>query len=159
MICEMTAARAELISRWTYPGEYALYNFLKGAETLRELLDGSYFARLDDAGALTGYFCFGASARIPAEGDAYAADLLDVGLGMRPDLCGKGGGAAFVGEGLAFARTRFGAESFRLTVAAFNLRAIRAYERAGFSVEQDIVHRMTGKVFSIMTSIKGGRPL
>jgi RimJ/RimL family protein N-acetyltransferase len=147
----MTAAYAELISGWTYPGEYALYSFTEGAETLRELLDGSYFARLDEAGELTGYFCFGASARVLAEGDAYAADLLDVGLGMRPDLCGRGGGVAFVKEGLAFGRARFGAESFRLTVAAFNLRAIRAYEKAGFSVERGITHRGTGMAFSVMT--------
>ncbi len=151
MICEMTAAYAERIAEWTYPGEYAFYSFSKGAETLRELLNGSYFARLDEAGELTGYFCYGGSARIPTEGDAYAADLLDVGLGMRPDLCGKGGGAAFVGEGLAFARTRFGAAGFRLTVAAFNVRAIRAYEKAGFAMKEEIAHRRSGMAFCVMT--------
>jgi len=61
----MTAAHAERIAGWTYPGEYAVYSFARDEETVRELLDGSYFARLAGGGELTGYYCFGASARIP----------------------------------------------------------------------------------------------
>lgn len=153
MIAPMTAAHAEDIAGWTYPGEYAVYSFTRGEETLRELLCGSYFVRLSEGGELTGYFCFGASARIPAvEEGAYGADLLDVGLGMRPDLCGKGGGAAFLAEGLDFARSRFGAAKFRLTVAAFNRRAIRAYEKAGFAIERKITHRKSGAAFYVMTA-------
>ena len=161
MIVPMTTAHAVEIAGWTYPGEYAIYSFTRDEETLRELLDGSYFTRLSDDGELTGYYCFGASARIPAaEEDAYVADLLDVGLGMRPDLCGKGGGAAFLAEGLDFARTRFGVADFRLTVAAFNLRAIRAYEKAGFLAACKITHRTTGMKFRVMTCANAmdGRP-
>ncbi len=148
----MTPEVATRIAAWTYPGVYAFYNFTQDAETMRELLDGSYFACFDEAGALTGFFCFGASARILAEEtDVYAQDMLDVGLGMRPNLCGKGGGAAFVKEGLAFAYATFGAAHVRLTVAAFNLRAIRAYEKAGFAVARGIVQRGTGTAFWVMT--------
>ncbi len=147
----MTAAHAEEIAGWTYPGEYAIYSFTRDDETIRELLDGSYFACLSEDGELTGYYCFGASARIPtADEDVYAEDALDVGLGMRPALCGRGGGAAFLTDGLEFARAKFGATRFRLTVAAFNLRAIRAYEKAGFAAQEEIAHRRTGTAFLVM---------
>jgi RimJ/RimL family protein N-acetyltransferase len=147
----MTAACADRIAGWTYPGQYAIYSFSHNDETIRELLDGSYFARLDADGEPEGYYCFGASARIPtADEDAYAAEALDVGLGMRPDLCGKGGGAAFLADGLEFARATFGAARFRLTVAAFNVRAIRAYEKAGFAVEKRIMHKKSGMAFLVM---------
>ena len=57
---------------------------------------------------------------------------LDVGLGMRPDLTGRGLGEEFVHAGLRFARETYSPPAFRLTVATFNQRAIRVYERAGF---------------------------
>ena len=51
---------------------------------------------------------------------------------MRPDLTERGLGAEFLRAGLRFAREVYSPPAFRLTVAAFNRRAIRAYERAGF---------------------------
>lgn len=151
MICVMSAAYAQRIAGWIYPGAYAIYSFPGDDEAIRELMDASYFVRLDKTGELTGYYCFGSSARIPTvEEGVYDAHLLDIGLGMRPDLCGQGGGTAFVMEGLRFGRAKFGALGFRLTVAAFNLRAIRTYEKAGFAVEKKIVHGESGMDFFVM---------
>jgi ribosomal-protein-alanine N-acetyltransferase len=57
---------------------------------------------------------------------------LDVGLGMRPDLTGRGLGAEFVLAVLRFSKDDYSPPTFRLTVAAFSLRAVRMYERVGF---------------------------
>lgn len=129
----MTEKDAQTIAAWAYPPPYDLYALSAG--DVRELLDGGYYAALDAEGTLLGFFCFGAPARVPAgipSGAYDDASLLDIGLGLSPGLCGQGLGLAFLLEGLAFALKTFAPAGFRLTVAAFNLRAAKVYERAGF---------------------------
>jgi len=60
---------------------------------------------------------------------------VEVGLGLRPDLTGKGPGAGFVLSGRAFARAaraRFSPQRFTPSGTTFDERAIGAYERVGF---------------------------
>jgi [ribosomal protein S18]-alanine N-acetyltransferase len=59
-------------------------------------------------------------------------DSVFFGLGLRPDLTGRGLGLEFVQRGLRFARRRYGLKKIVLDVAVFNQRAITVYERAGF---------------------------
>src|ERR671920_1320993 len=95
----------------------------------------SYHSVCDERGVLTGYFCFGEDAQVASGrrlGVYKVEPALDVGLGMSPDLTGSGLGEEFVHAGLRFARETYSPPAFRLTVAAFNHRAIRVYERAGF---------------------------
>jgi ribosomal-protein-alanine N-acetyltransferase len=94
-----------------------------------------YYSVYDERGDLAGYFCFGEDARVAAGrrlGVYEREDALDVGLGMRPDLTGRGLGEEFVHAGLRVARETYSPKAFRLTVAIFNRRAIRVYEKAGF---------------------------
>ena len=115
----ITRADAEEISGWRYPEPYSTYDGNPSA--VPGLLDPryNYHAVFDDAGELVGYFCFGADATIP-EGR--------LGLG-------------FVLAGLRFAREKFSPAAFRLTVAAFNRRAVAAYEKAGFELVQEFGDR------------------
>ena len=76
---------------------------------------------LTEDGAIAGFYFF-----------VERGDAIFYGLGLRPDLTGRGLGLAFVTAGLDFARERFGASRFVLDVAEFNERAIHVYERAGF---------------------------
>jgi len=152
MIVPMTTEYAKQISGWTYGNEYALYSFESGNDTIAELMNSEYYAACDAAGELYGYFCFGASARIATvEAEAYAPDMCDFGLGMKPELCGKGLGYSFVRSGMDFAVNTLKADQIRLTVAAFNTRAIRVYERIGFKPASSVTHRISGKPFMIMT--------
>jgi RimJ/RimL family protein N-acetyltransferase len=147
----MSADYAHQISEWKYEKEYSIYSFQQDDDTMKELMNGDYFAYLDRCNDLSGYFCFGKSARIPAvEEGAYESEMLDIGLGMKPALCGKGFGCAFVKSGLDFAQSSFGIDRIRLTVAGFNTRAIRVYERIGFQPVSSVTHRKTLQIFRVM---------
>jgi RimJ/RimL family protein N-acetyltransferase len=131
----ITRCDARAISRWRYEGPYSIYN--GDPASVDSLLQPRlhYHSVFDESGDLVGYFCFGEDARVAAGRrlGVYAREpALDVGLGMRPDLTGRGLGEEFVHAGLRFARETYSPQAFRLTVASFNRRAIRAYERAGF---------------------------
>ena len=132
----MDEADAQAMQTWRYEGEYAVYSFADGDDPA-ELLDrrSPYYAARDERGELVGFFCFGTSAAISgsAAPGIYGEDgSVLIGLGLRPDLTGKGIGLAFVQAGLAFGRAQFTPTAFRLFVMTFNQRAIRVYERAGF---------------------------
>lgn len=102
-----------------------------------------YHAVHYECGELVGYFCFGEDARVPAGAGLYANGPLDVGFGMRPDLVGRGLGQEFVEAGLEFAFEVYSPESFRMTVAAFNRRAVRVYEDLGFIVLAEFGRRVS----------------
>ncbi len=149
-IVPMTPALAEELAAWEYPGEYAIYNWQEG-EPLDEMLDGSTYGVLNIAGELIGFYQFGQGAQIPtAEELSYPEGPLDMGLGLRPDLCGAGLGKPFVQAGMKFAKTKLQADMFRLTVAAFNRRAQKVYSSCGFVTERTVTHGITGEGFLVM---------
>jgi [ribosomal protein S18]-alanine N-acetyltransferase len=134
----MSERQAHAVAGWHYDPPYDFYDWEADEEDLAELLDparreGRYFAVTDDRGDLVGFAAFS------TEGDAG-----EVGLGLRPDLTGRGLGLSFLLSSLEFARGRYAPARFRLAVAAFNQRAIRVYERAGFRRGESYPHRTNG---------------
>jgi ribosomal-protein-alanine N-acetyltransferase len=131
----ITPRDAHAISRWRYDGPYSIYD--GDPTSVDALLEARllYHSVYDERGDLAGYFCYGEDARVSTGrrlGVYERERALDIGLGMRPDLTGRGLGEEFVHAGLHFAREAYSPPAFRLTVATFNRRAIRVYERAGF---------------------------
>ena len=130
----ITRGDAQAISRWRYGEPYSIYDGdPKSADSLLEPRF-HYHSVYDEHDELAGYFCFGEDARVPAGRrlGVYEEPALDIGLGMRPDLAGLGLGEEFVRAGLRFAKETYSPSAFRMTVAVFNRRAIRVYERVGF---------------------------
>lgn len=122
----MQEQEARANARWHYPGPCSFYDMEQDPEDLEEFLNpeswpGRTYAVLNERGELVGFFT------LKEEGNT-----VEIGLGLRPDLTGKGMGLAFVRAGLDFARRHFSPQRFSLAVATFNQRAIRVYERAGF---------------------------
>jgi [ribosomal protein S18]-alanine N-acetyltransferase len=131
----MSDEQARAVVAWRYEAPYDFYDVANDPEGLEELLgpperrEGYYAVLSDDE--LVGFFCYGPGGRL--QGFDYPDDgSVDVGLGLRPDLTGRGRGLGFVRAGLEFGRRSFSPAGFRLFVATFNERAIRVYERAGF---------------------------
>lgn len=140
----MNAADAHTVCSWHYDGPYSVYNMGYDPDEFNveeEMLDrrSPHYSVRDEQGELVGFFSFGSSAEMwdNREPHLYTPGMkekvISVGLGMRPDLTGKGLGLAFVNAGLAFARREFAPAYVRLYVMPFNERAIRVYERAGFA--------------------------
>ncbi|KZE37256.1 hypothetical protein AV656_11855 [Bhargavaea cecembensis] len=127
----MSEREAQEITEWAYPPPYDLYNL--NGEGADELM--GYQAVFED-NRLIGFFCTGAEARVPAgygagaypEGD----EIIDIGLGMKPERTGQGKGPEFFKLILDHLRLTRSPLAFRLTVADFNKRAIRLYRKAGF---------------------------
>lgn len=132
----ITPGIARRIAAWRYDPPYDMYD-MAGPDDLTELLNGQYAAVTDDTGEVVGFCCFGASAQVPAGRPVGAYEdlsrsIVDVGLGMRPDLTGRGLGGAFFAFVLEELEARRPGCAARLTVAAFNRRAIRLYRGFGF---------------------------
>jgi [ribosomal protein S18]-alanine N-acetyltransferase len=103
---------------WRYDPPYDFYD----GDGLPVKNPEFFFAVRDDEGALIGFYFF-----------APCGDALFFGLGLRPDLTGRGLGEQFMLTGLKFARSIYGHRCVVLDVAAFNERAIRLYRRVGFT--------------------------
>ena len=105
------------IGRWRYDPPYDFYD----GDADPVLNPERFYEALGEDGALVGFLYF------EEKGNA-----LEIGLGLRPELTGRGRGLEFFLAGLEFGRERFRPERMILNVAAFNERAISVYERAGF---------------------------
>ena len=126
----MTESHATEILNWQYPPPYDMYNQEVTQAGIEEHLNQSYKAIVDQNNNLIGFYCTGQPAQVPKghEFNVYEKSCLDLGLGMKPELTGKGLGREF----LAFILAELDVDSLRLTVAKFNQRAIRLYEAFEF---------------------------
>lgn len=145
----MTGPDALLVAGWRYPGEFAFYDADADADDLAELLNPEewgrrYFAVDDDGPDLVGLFVFKMSDH-----------LAEIGLGLRPDLTGKGLGLQFLRAGMRYASEHLGAQSFTLSVAAFNRRAISVYQRAGFEEVEQFDHATNGGIHPFVRMSRG----
>ena len=114
------------IATWRYEFPYEWYDTSSDPRRVQLLVDpqrreGMRAIVDDDSEELVGFFNF------VREGDE-----IRVGLGMRPDLTGRGLAQPFIEAGLDYARAEWRPKRFRLWVARWNERALRAYRRAGF---------------------------
>lgn len=139
-INKMDNASAREISNWKYEHPYSMYSMDGSEECINELLDGSYYVVNNAKLEIIGFYCFGQSAQVPAgirSGVYENKNFIDIGLGMNPDVCGKGKGYDFISRQIKFAESLFGTYRLRLTVAEFNKRAISVYTKAGFKQVKD----------------------
>jgi [ribosomal protein S18]-alanine N-acetyltransferase len=144
-----TAVDADAIATWRYPGEYSFYDADADPDDLAELLDPAEWGRRYFAAdelvehTLAGFLVVKLTGRVA-----------EIGLGLRPDLTGRGLGESFLCTCLHFASVALGADSYTLAVAAFNRRAITVYERAGFREVDQFEHFTNGGLHSFIRMAK-----
>lgn len=143
---------ARTVINWQYEPPYDIYNLDSSdpEATLRYLLDpqNAFYGVYGPAGLLEAFCSFGPDGQVP--GGDYSPAALDIGLGVRPDLTGQGHGAEYVNAAIDFAYRTYRPDRLRVTIAAFNTRARRVWERAGFQVIQIFHGQWTDIDFFIM---------
>ena len=117
LVEQMSTEEFADLASWRYEPPYDFYD----GDVDPVLNPERFFAVRDESGALVGHYYF-----------EQKDDVLEYGIGLRPELTGQGLGLDVFLAGLDFARERFAPRTITLAVAAFNARAIRVYERAGF---------------------------
>lgn len=145
MFQEMTQEQAQDIAEnWRYEGEYSFYDMDADPEDLAEFLDpekrGDNYFMIFQGNEAVGFYSFGQTDR----------ETVDIGLGMKPDLTGRGQGAAFLKAGLDFAKSNYHPQKITLSVAAFNKRAIKVYEKLGFKEVESFVQATNGGHFDFV---------
>ena len=148
----MNKANARAILYWRYDPPYDLYNSDPdhAEEDVRVLLDPqyAYHTLTDKRGDLVAYCCFGPDAQVP--GVDYGLNALDIGMGVRPDLTGQGHGLKYAQAVLDFGRRTFAPSACRVTVAEFNKRALRVWDKVGFRAVQRFQREGDGRTFVVL---------
>ena len=152
-------ADADDVATWRYPAPYDAYDLTEDPSLDSEMREparwGATWFAADDAatGTLAGFLELVAS---ESETEGGTRVEVEVGLGLRPELTGKGIGTSFVDAALEFSRERWRPSTFALDVFPWNERAIRCYERAGF--ERGEVYVRTFPDGNEVTFLRMARP-
>ncbi|KAA9004662.1 GNAT family N-acetyltransferase [Paenibacillus spiritus] len=136
----MDVAHAREICGWQYEPPYNIYGWLPwdqlealgvefGDPKIRE---EQYVSVVNDQDVLCGF-----AQLFPVE-----PSVVRLGIGMRPDMCGQGTGHLFVGAIVQEALRRYPDREIDLEVLTWNQRAIRAYQKGGFTIT-DAYERQT----------------
>jgi RimJ/RimL family protein N-acetyltransferase len=124
-VAPLTEEHAAAIAEWRYEFPYEWYDTASDPRRIELFANPArregLRAVIGDDGDLIGFFNF-----VPED------DEVRIGLGIRPDLTGRGLAQPFIRAGLEYAREEWRPKRFRLWVARWNERALRAYRRAGF---------------------------
>jgi [ribosomal protein S18]-alanine N-acetyltransferase len=121
----LTAEHGEVMAQWRYPGPWAVYDLTGPLDPAQ-----GFWSVLDENGEVAGFACFGLEARVP--GVLERPGVLDVGVGLRPELTGQGRGREFAEAVLAHGQAVSGIGRLRAVVQEWNARSRRLLAGLGF---------------------------
>ncbi len=148
----ITKNDTQTILNWRYKPPLHFYN--PNANSIQEDLEyllaphNSFYTMLSGT-KLEGYCSFGSDGQV--SGGDYTTEALDIGIGIHPDLTGQGRGIVYVNAVVEFALCTFSHQVLRVTVAQFNQRAQRVWEKAGFKEVTKFCKHESNTIFVIMT--------
>ncbi|MFC5178826.1 GNAT family N-acetyltransferase [Nocardioides taihuensis] len=149
-LAPLAPAHAAALVTWRYPAPYDVYD-LADADPADLLDPDAGFHALLAGEELVGFRSYGADGRVPGwDYDGHHPGALDTGGGLRPDLTGRGLGRAAIAAGLAHGRALFAPTAFRVTVAAFNTRALRVLAGLGFERVDGFEAAYDGRPFEVL---------
>jgi ribosomal-protein-alanine N-acetyltransferase len=137
----------EIADEWKYPDEYSFYDMTADVEDYEEIIDpqkrkDSYFQIVED-GQLIGFFAL-----------TQSCNSMELGLGMKPELCGRGMGMVFMRKIEDFIMQSYDVDMLTLSVAEFNKRAVSLYHDMGYvDCSTEIVDTNGGR-YSFINMVK-----
>ena len=129
-IALLSQKNARIIAdEWHYDGQYAFYDMKNDQEDYDEIISpqlrkNNYFQVLDKSDNLVAFFCL--------DPDKEKREQVEIGLGLAPNLTGHGLGSEFMSVIENFVKDNYDYKVIVLSVADFNLRAIKVYQKAGY---------------------------
>ena len=141
----MTQEQAEDIAfNWHYDGEYSFYNMEADKEDLEEFINpetrGTSIYSVINNNELIGFI----------SANKVNATTVDIALGLRPDLTGRGEGVEFLKNGIWFVKKIDKPEKLTLSVATFNQRAIKVYRKIGFKDSYTFIQNTNGSTYEFL---------
>ncbi|MEM6437726.1 MAG: GNAT family protein [Cyanobacteria bacterium P01_D01_bin.115] len=83
-------------------------------------------------------------------GSSYDATALDIGMGLHLNLIGQGQGRHYATAVARYGSSQLGEQRLRVTIATFNLRAQRLWQRLGFEPVEQFCKTGSHQTFVIM---------
>ncbi|QFS94551.1 hypothetical protein FIV07_27650 (plasmid) [Mycobacterium sp. THAF192] len=139
----MTVSEAVDVAGWRYTGDWSVYDLATPQPVLDNLASYHSVVSGED---LLGFCCTGVEARIAGmTGDPA---ILDVGMGMNPNLVGRGNGARFAEIVLRYLDERHPSGTLRAAVQAWNERSLRLTRHLGFRDTGELIVIQSGRSVS-----------
>ncbi len=133
----------EDILTWKYDGIYSFYDNSiqkEKIEWIESFIDSDdNFSIYNEQNELVGNCSF-----------YYIEEFFCLGVQMKPELTGKGFGTEFVRAIINFGKKKYNLSYIDLTVAKFNKRAIKVYEKVGFKIIEEIVNTIRGNDYDFL---------
>ena len=147
-----TETSAREFVRWKYEAPYDIYNCPqeKIEKAIKYYINpiNNVYAIYDHADTLIGYCSYGTDAQVP--GGDYSTEALDIGLMIKPELTGHGMGNSHSKDVIRNGIEKYTPVKLRVTIAAFNHRAIRTWEKNGFNKSLSFKRNSDGMEFVIL---------
>lgn len=148
----MSHEDALLVTEWRYEPPYDFYNLQNDEQDLLEILDpeqrdGHYYSVYQED-EFIGLYEFHVD-----------ESICTMGLGLKPELTGHGYGQVFVETGIEFIlKEHPEISTIELAVISFNDRAVKVYERCGFTITGEELMMFNGTLHEFIkmeNKIKG----
>ena len=149
---KMQKKYAKEILKWHYDGKYSFYDMEFDKEDLEDFLEiiendnwDNYYVAVDEEENLIGMFTYN-----------FNMDVMEIGLGLKPSLTGKGIGEHYVKAGIEYGLLELGfkGKQIKLSVANFNTRAIKVYKKIGFKEVCRYIQTINDEKYEFITMIK-----
>ena len=147
IVNDMNDDYAKQICAWQYKGEYAVYN-LPNFETAKQKnysicnpqKSKEFFCFLNDKNQVIAY------SRFVQKHNSFV-----MGVGVLPNLTGQGFGCEVIQKSIEKLKTLYPNANVELQVRAWNIRAIKCYQKCGFKIlkTENIVDH-TGQLFEFV---------